>query len=124
MNIKALIKSNLDIQNVIDELNCESKICTYKLTKQSNLLDSPDLFIVIFEIAKYWSISGTYDLLKKALLEIVSKIFVKEKQKAQSTQTSVIVIVNDKRTEFNISFELSDEQKDKLVEAAVKKLFD
>lgn len=124
MNIRALIKSNLDIQNVIDELNRESKICTYKLTKQANLLNSPDVLIVIFEIVKYWSISGTYDLLKRALLEIVSKIFVKEKQKEQSNQTSIIVIVNDKRTEFNISFELSDEQKDKLVEAAVKKLFD
>lgn len=123
MNIKALVNCNADIQSVINELNGESKICKYEFLRQTNLSMSPDMIIIIFEIIKNLGINATYDLVKMALLEIISKICTK-KQGSMSKMTSIIVIVNDKRTEVDLSFELNEEQKNKVVDAAIKKLFD
>lgn len=123
MNIKALVNCNADIQSVINELNGESKICKYEFLRQTNLSISPDMIIIIFEIIKNLGINATYDLVKMALLEIISKICTK-KQGSMSKMTSIIVIVNDKRTEVDLSFELNEEQKNKVVDAAIKKLFD
>lgn len=124
MNIKALVNCNADIQNVISELNDESKICKYEFLRQTNLSMSPDVLIIIFEILKNLGVNATYDLLKMALLEIISKICAIRKQNSISKMTSIIVIANDKRTEVNVSFELNEEQKNKVVDAAIKKLFD
>lgn len=124
MNIKALVNCNADIQNVINELNGESKICKYEFLKQTNLSMPADMLIIIFEILKNLGGNATYDLLKMALLEIISKICSIRKQNSISQMTSIIVIVNEKRTEVNISFELNEEQKNKVVDAAIKKLFD
>lgn len=124
MNIRALINCNADIQNVISELNGESKICKYEFLRQTNLSVSPDMLIIIFEILKNLGVNATYDLLKMALLEIISKICTIRKQNPMPKMTSIIVIVNDKRTEVNVSFELNEEQKNKVVDAAIKKLFD
>lgn len=124
MNIKALVNCNADIQNVINELNGESKICKYEFLRQTNLSVSPDMFIIIFEILKNLGNNATYDLLKMALLEIISKIGAIRKQKSMSKITTIIVITDEKRTEVNISFELNEEQKNKVVDAAIKKLFD
>lgn len=124
MDIKALVNCNVDIQNIFDELNSESEICTYELLKQTNLSMSEDILIIIFEILKNLGTNATYDLLKMSLLEIVSKICAIKKQKSMSKTTSIIVIVNEKRTEVNLPFELNEEQKDKVVDAAINKLFD
>ena len=124
MDIKALVNCNIDIQKIIEELNSESEICTYEFLKQTNLSMSEDILIIIFEIFKNLGTNATYDLLKMSLLEIVSKICTIKKQKSMSKTTSIIVIVNEKRTEVNIPFELNEEQKDKVVDAAINKLFD
>lgn len=124
MNIKALIKGNIGDQYIIDELNRESKICEYKLLKQSNLSMSSDMLIIIFEIVKNLGSNATYDLLKMAVLELVSKICVIRKRVSVEKETSIIIIVDGKRAEVNISFALSEEQKDKIVDAAIRKLFD
>lgn len=125
MNIKALVNCNTDIQNIFDELNNESNICKYEILKHTNLSISEDMLIIIFEILKNLEYSAIYDLLKMALLEIISKIYALKKHKFMSkTTTSIIVIVNEKRTEVNLPFELSEEQKNKVVDAAINKLFD
>ena len=124
MDIKALVNCNIDIQKIIEELNSESEICTYEFLKQTNLSMSEDILIIICEIFKNLGTNATYDLLKMSLLEIVSKICTIKKQKSMSKTTSIIVIVNEKRTEVNIPFELNEEQKDKVVDAAINKLFD
>lgn len=124
VNIKALIKGNIGDQYIIDELNRESKICEYKLLKQSNLSMSSDMLIIIFEIVKNLGSNATYDLLKMAVLELVSKICVIRKRVSVEKETSIIIIVDGKRAEVNISFALSEEQKDKIVDAAIRKLFD
>lgn len=124
MDIKALVNCNTDVQNIIDELNSESKICKYEFLKQTNLSMSEDILIIIFEIVKNLGINATYDLLKLSLLEVVSKICAIKKQKSMYKTTSIIVIVNEKRTEVDLPFELNEEQKDKVVDAAINKLFD
>lgn len=125
MNIKALVNCNTDIQNIFDELNNESNICKYEILKHTNLSISEDMLIIIFEILKNLEYNAIYDLLKMALLEIISKIYALKKHKFMSqTTTSIIVIVNEKRTEVNLPFELSEEQKNKVVDAAINKLFD
>lgn len=68
--------------------------------------------------------NAIYDLLKMALLETISKIYSKEKHKFIPKTTSIIVIVNEKRTEVNLPFDLNEEQKNKVVDAAINKLFD
>lgn len=124
MNIKALVNCNTDIQNIFDELNIESNICKYEILKHINLSISEDMLIIIFEILKNLEYNAIYDLLKMALLEIISKIYTLKKHKSMSKTTSIIVIVNEKRTEVNLPFELSEEQKNKVVDAAINKLFD
>lgn len=125
MNIKALVNCNTDIQNIFDELNNESNICKYEILKHTNLSISEDMLIIIFEILKNLEYNAIYDLLKLALLEIISKINTLKKHNFMfKTTTSMIVIVNEKRTEVNLPFELSEEQKNKVVDAAINKLFD
>lgn len=124
MEIKALINCSIEFQNVIDELNDESKTCQYEFLKQTNLSMSAEMLIIIFEILRDLGVNATYDLLKMALLEIITKIYAIRKQKSISKTTSIVVIVNDKRAEVNVSFELNDEQKNQVVDAAIRKLFD
>lgn len=124
MDIKALIDCNTDVQNIINELNNESKICKYELLKQTNLSMPEDIIIIIFEILKNLGANAIYDMLKASLLEIVSKILVIKKQKSMSKAISIIVIVNEKKTEVVLPFELNEEQKSKVVDAAINKLFD
>lgn len=124
MEIKALINCSIEFQNVIDELNDESKTCQYEFLKQTNLSMSAEMLIIKFEILRDLGVNATYDLLKMALLEIITKICAIRKQKSISKTTSIVVIVNDKRAEVNVSFELNDEQKNQVVDAAIRKLFD
>lgn len=124
MNIRALVNCSTDIQNIFDELNNESNICKYEILKHTNLTISEDMLIIIFEIIKNLEYNAIYDLLKMALLETISKIYSKEKHKFIPKTTSIIVIVNEKRTEVNLPFDLNEEQKNKVVDAAINKLFD
>lgn len=124
MNIKALVNCNTDFQNIFDELNSESNICKYEILRHTNLTISEDMLIIIFEILKNLEYNAIYDLLKVALLEIISKIYTLKKRKSMSKTTLISVIVNEKRTEVNLPFELNEEQKNKVVEAAINKLFD
>lgn len=124
MNIKALVNCNTDFQNIFDELNSESNICKYEILRHTNLTISEDMLIIIFEILKNLEYNAIYDLLKVALLEIISKIYTLKKRKSMSKTTLIRVIVNEKRTEVNLPFELNEEQKNKVVEAAINKLFD
>lgn len=113
----AIITCNDCDQAIIDELNSNSNGIIYKMANRRNIISSSDIIIIMYELVKNICYSTSYDLLKTSILMILSKI------KPHSFRAKKIVIIfNNKKSEIIFPFELNDEQKDKVVNAAIEKI--
>ena len=109
-------------QSMIDDLNLQSEKWTFVLAKQIGLSIPPDVIIIVCELLKNIEYSATYDLLKAALLLVVSKI--REIHKGKTLETKITIFCNGEMTEITFPFELTERQKDSIVDAAIKKILE
>lgn len=104
-------------QASIDELNRHTDKCCFFIVKRLGYVPlPPEAVVVMIELLKNLEYNATYDLIKMALLSLISKL-----KKIPRTTTRIMVAVDDKTSEIIIPFEISDEQKEKLVDAAIEK---
>lgn len=104
-------------QVIIDELNRQTDKYCFSITRRLGYAPlPPEVVLVIIELLKNIEYSAAYDLIKMAMLSLISKL-----KKTQRTATRIVVLVDGKKSEIIIPFEISDEQKEKLVEAAIEK---
>ncbi len=91
---------------------------TFSVIESKNMFDVGVLFVFI-ELVRNLSYNATYDILKYILNSIIIKI-----NNLKSEKIQIEVICNKNKSSITVNFPLSDEQKDKLVDAAIKKLID
>lgn len=100
----------------IEELNASSSECLYSLTNRKGFALPPEVVMIVIELLQNIGYNAAYDLIKTSILMALSKISVKPQKK-----TRVIVINDGKKSEIQLPFEVTEEQKDKLVDAAIEK---
>ena len=91
---------------------------TFSVIESKNIVDVGVLFVFI-ELVRNLSYNASYDILKYIFNCIIVKISHLKKEKIH-----IEVICNKSKSSITINFPLSDEQKDKLIDAAIKKLID
>lgn len=102
----------------IKELNTMNQDCHFTKSEHLGYVPLPPEVVFLFiEFLKNIGYNGCYDLLKMAILSIVSKIEHNNKK-----VSSVLIVLNDKRYELKFSYDLTNEQKEKLVDAAIEYL--
>lgn len=106
-------------QSMIDDLNLQFENCTFVLAKQIGLSIPPDIIIIVCELLKNIEYSATYDLLKSAFLFVISRIHEIHKNKAP--ETKITIYCNGEIAEITLPFELTEGQKDRIIDAAIKK---
>lgn len=88
-------------------------------TNQKNFLPAETVLIII-EIAQNLGYSAIYDILKFSLLKVVDFVG----NKTENKETKIEIDCNGKKVSLNCNFVLTKKQKDKFIDAAIKKLLD
>lgn len=83
---------------------------------QKNFSVSAEVLIIAFELMKNLAYSASYDLMKHTILSVINNIIQNKK-----IMTTIIVINDGQKSEIKLPFEPTEEQKDKLVDAAIQK---
>lgn len=91
---------------------------TFSVIESKNLIDVGVLFVLV-ELVENLTYSATYDILKYILNCIIIKM-----NHLKNEKTRIEVICNKNKASIAVNFPLSDEQKDKLIDAAIKKMID
>ena len=121
MNAEIIINTSLFS---MDDFAAEAREFSNKgievtLVKSSNLLP-PEIIPVMIEIAKNVGFDAIYDILKFSLTKLVTLVSGKSKGR----KPRIDVACNGKKYSISCDFELSEEQRDRLVDAAIQKLMD
>lgn len=124
MKAKITLMGNTFTNEMIEELNEQTDDCQYFLSKQKDMFIPPEFIAIVIELLHNLSYSATYDILKMILLSIISKLSFKYKKESAEKETDIIIIYNNNKIEFKTSFELSESQKDKVIDAAIKKMLE
>lgn len=104
---------NSTIKELVDS-NCEIEMT---FLPQMNFSVSPEFLIIAFEFVKSIAFSASYDIMKHTLFSVVNQV-----KQNKSNKTTITIINDGKRSQIKLSFEATEEQKEKLVDAAIQKL--
>ena len=88
-------------------------------TNQKNFLP-PETVLLIVELGNNLGYNAIYDVLKFILLKVVGFI----KNKTENIETKIEIACNGKKASLDCNFELTEKQKDKFIDAAIKNLLD
>ncbi len=116
MNLKITIMGDCITDDDIIKLNEISSDCYYSKILHRGLALPPEIVMIVIELLQNIGYSAAYDLIKVSVLSIVSKI-----SNSLKKEIRVIVINGDKRSEIILPFDVTEEQKNKLVDAAIEK---
>lgn len=123
MNTKVTINGGVFDRIDIEEMNslCEKHAISFNLLEAHNFLP-PEVLLILIEVGKEvgsgLATNALYDVLKLTLRCIIEKL--SSKRPEQKTQMEIVC--NDKRHSFSCNFQLTEEQKDKLIDAFAQKL--
>ena len=85
-----------------------------------NTLIPHDMIIVLIDISKYITLAALYDILKYSLRYLFS--FVREKLSTNKDKTVIKIKKDGKEFDCCISFDLTEDQQDEIVDAVVEEL--
>jgi len=86
---------------------------------QKNFLPQEAVVIILIELAQNLGYSAIYDVLKYILGKLVDYVGTNKRK-----NTSFEIRINGKKYSMTCNFPLNKKQKDKLIEAVTKKIFD
>lgn len=115
MNLKITIISNSITEKDINELNNQNSDCQYTKTAHKGFALSPEIVMIVIELLKNIEYNAAYDIIKTSIISIIPKIPINPKK-----ETRVIVIKGEQKSEIRLPFEVTEEQKNKLVDAAIE----
>jgi|GEM_PF-3455612 len=108
--------SQLDIENLTTEFDKRGIIViSYEETNFLPYFQS--IGVVAIHLAQNMSLNAAYDTAKYILTSIISKCRIPKDRK-----TVISVKMNDNTSEIALNFDLTEEQKDKLIDAAIHKM--
>ena len=121
MKCELIIDSSLLTENdmvLLNEGGKEIQCCK----TDTNHFFPPEVILILIDLSQNMAYSAAYDTVKYALGKLVS-MFTGKRGK-EKTQTKMEIACGDKRYSLSFDFELTEEQKNKLVDAAAKKLLE
>lgn len=107
--------SDEELEGLRNEMSNEN--VEIETIKGFDLIENNDLVSIICTIIQGLGTNAIYDMLKKYLSPVIQKVLAK-----RNTGTTVEITCNGQTASVFLSFELNDDQKDKLVDAAVLRL--
>lgn len=116
MDLEVTLIGNSITEEIVNELNNQNAKCRYNKVAHKGFALSPETIIIIVGLLQNIGYSAAYDLIKTSILLIISKLPLPSKK-----ETEIIVINGKTKSKILLPFELTDEQKDKLVDAAIQK---
>lgn len=116
MKIKISVINELINEHYLNELNNDD-ICISHIHQRA-LSFSPEMITFVFDIVKNVGYNALYDLIKFVLLKVINEVQIHTKN-----DTKITLIHNDDVYRFDFSFELNEEQKNKLIDAAIEHMF-
>lgn len=112
------INSDEILEEVKKNVKCDIKI---ENIRSFELNDSYEILLIIFELMKNISFSTAYDILKFTLLNIYKQIVKKE----LTSKIQFLKITNGSKVcTIETNMQLTDEQKNKLIDATIKDLLE
>lgn len=122
------MKTNVLVENLNlpesewDLLNKNEHNVIFNPLDTNNFLP-PEMIMVIVDIAQNIGYNAAYDLLKFIISKIIYmvKIIIKGNKECNN-QNTIRIISDGKEYTMSFNFDLTDSQKDKLIDAAIKKL--
>lgn len=121
MKCELIIDSSLLTENDMVLLNEGGKEIQFCKT-DTNHFFPPEVILILIDLSQNMAYSAAYDTVKYALGKLVS-MFTGKRGK-EKTQTKMEIACGDKRYSLSFDFELTEKQKNKLVDAAAKKLLE
>lgn len=118
MKCSVLIDSSVIGKEDIDFLNNQNTDIHYSSTESNNFLPS-EVILVLIDLARNIGYNATYDILKYALLKVV--LLLKNK-KADHAKLQFEISCNGKTFSVKGDTALTEQQMDKLVDAATEAL--
>lgn len=126
MQCKLIVDSSFLTENDILLLNKEEKEIQFSQTKTHNFLP-PEVILVLIELSRNITYSAAYDAVKYALNKLISILSEKksnETPKIEAPKTKIEIVCGDQKYSASFSFELTENQKNQLVDVATKKLLE
>lgn len=118
MLAKFTVTHTLLTQEIVNELNSQATEYCFVLTEQMGLVFPPDFCLIVCEFFKSLGYNAAYDLLKAAILSLFSVL----PRKTSSKEEKITIFNEGKKFEVTYPFNLSEGQKDKLVDAIAQKI--
>lgn len=106
-------------ESTMRELVAENSNVNFTFVPQKNFVSADVIITIAFELMKSLAYSGCYDLMKHVLLSVWEKAKHLKKE-----HVAVTIVKDGKTSKIDFPFELSEEQKDRVVDAAIRKLLD
>lgn len=121
MKTTVLMNASVLTPDEVALLNSEAleKGITFSLIESRNFLPS-DAIPVLISLGESIGFDAAYDVLKYILLSIMA-VFTRRKT---NKRTTFEVVCNQERFALTCDFPLTDAQRDKLIDAAVKRISD
>lgn len=123
MNTKITINGGVFDPIDIEEMNslCKKHAISFNLLEIRNFLP-PEVILILIEVGNEvgygLATNALYDVLKLTLRCIIEKLSSKRPEQ----KTEIEIVCNDKRHSFSCNFQLTEEQKNKLIDALAQKL--
>lgn len=114
-----LYPSDLFESVTIDELIASNHDVDITFLPQKNFASSSAAVIIAFEFVKNLAYNTSYDLMKCMTVSLLGKI-----KSSQKKNTSITITKGTERSQIDFSFELTEEQRDRLIDAAIQKLLE
>lgn len=116
MQLKISVINELLDDDCLNEFNNDN--VSVSCIHQRSLSLSPEAITFIFDVLKNIGYNALYDLLKQVLLYVINEVQTHTKK-----DTKITLIHNDDVYHFDFPFELNEEQKDRLINAAIEHMF-
>lgn len=120
MKCKFVIDSSLLTADDIGILNDEEKEISFLKVDSKNFLPA-EIVLVLIELGQNIGYSAAYDIIKYALNKLMT-LFKKRTQ--EDSKIKIDLAYGEKIYSITCNFDLTEEQKDKLIDAAAKKLLE
>lgn len=114
-----LYPSDLFESSTVDDLIASNHEVDITFLPQKNFASSSVAVIIAFELVKDLAYNTSYDLMKYTIVSILGKM-----KRPKRKNTTITITNGPKKSQISFPFELTEEQKDRMVDAAIQKLLE
>lgn len=116
MKYQVLLSTSYLTMEEVQQMNMEKDEIEFSLVQTDNFLPSPVVLILV-KLGESLALSAAYDVLKDILNKVLEKLSLKKIPKSSTIE----MVCGDKKISISANFPISEQQKEKLIDAAIEK---